>query len=46
MQKKNIIEDKLLKYFINNFPDIKKLKKVPKDKSLVELGYLNSPSSN
>lgn len=43
MQKKeNIIENKLLKYFINNFPDIKKLKKVPKDKSLVELGYLDS----
>ena len=40
--KKDSIEKILLKYFTNNFPDIKKLKNIPKDKSLVELGYLDS----
>ena len=40
--KKDSIEKILLKYFTNNIADIKKLKNISKDKSLVELGYLDS----
>jgi len=36
------IEKKLINYFRKNYQLIKKLKKIPMNKSLVELGYLDS----
>tara|TARA_B100000586_G_C19946421_1_gene357756 strand:+ start:427 stop:687 length:261 start_codon:yes stop_codon:yes gene_type:complete len=36
------IEKKLINYFKKNYQSIKKLKKIPMNKSLVELGYLDS----
>ena len=36
------IEKKLINYFRKNYQLIRKLKKIPMNKSLVELGYLDS----
>jgi acyl carrier protein len=42
MKIKITVEEKLLRYFKNNFPALKKLKNIPKNTSLAELGYLDS----